>query len=406
MGEVMQGTTLNAHRRLASSRDRSDGHAGSAGFALVEVLVSMAILAIVGTAIAGGIYTLVRTDGQQQSRAEASVIARNYEDALEAGPYKDCAVPADYSAQTLGVTMPSTATLTVTGVAYWNGTAPPTAQGPTDAQWATAFGATCSADKGLQRITYKVRSTTGASDTTTTRSVLKRFNGSLPEPPADPPPGGRKCVLSATTNVASTWVNETAWAQGTNYSTGSNSQELNILYLAGTRRYSYLRFDVAANKVCDNGVTLPAGATITGAEVRLYTFNIGGLPACGANSCWHVMERVPSTWSQSTLTWANQPCPTGYGTSCQAGGTASSILFQHGTGAFDWSPRYQRVQASQLTSDVQSFYNSPGTNFGWVIKEACAETYYKACGSISPGFQMASNRATNTDQRPTLTVYF
>ena len=381
-----------------------------AGFALIEVLVSVAILAIVGTAIAGGLYTLVRTDSEQQSRADASVVARNYADALEAAPYKDCAVPADYGAQNLGLVAPSTATVTVTGVAYWNGTPPPSGPNPTDAQWATAFGSTCNTDKRLQRITYQVRSTAGANDTTITRSVLKRFNGSLPEPPADPPPGGRKCVLAATSNVASTWVNEAAWAQGTNYSTGSASQEMNILYLAGTRRYSYLRFDVAANKVCDNGVTLPAGATITGAEVRLYTFNIGGLPACGANACWHVMERVRSSWDQSTLTWANQPCPhapvVDYGKSCQPGDVASTILFPHGTGAFDWSARYQRVQSTQLTSDVQSFLNSPSTNFGWVIKEACAETYSKSCGSISPGFQMASSRATNVDQRPTLTVYF
>jgi len=41
-----------------------------------------------------------------------------------------------------------------------------------------------------------------------------------------------------------------------------------------------------------------------------------------------------------------------------------------------------------------------------VIKEACAETYGKACGSISPGFQMASSRAATVTQRPTLTVFF
>jgi len=64
------------------------------------------------------------------------------------------------------------------------------------------------------------------------------------------------------------------------------------------------------------------------------------------------------------------------------------------------------VQAPQLISDLQSFYNSPSSNHGWVIKEACAETYGKACGSISPGFQMASSRAATVIQRPTLTVFF
>ncbi len=373
--------------------------------------MSVLVLAVVGASITGGIYTLVKADGQQQSRSQAAVVARNYADALQAGPYKDCAVPADYSAQALGLTVPSTASVTVTAVTYWNGTAPPSGANPTAAQWAAAFAATCpSPDKGLQRITYQARSTAGGSASTITRSVIKRFNGSLPEPEPDPPPGGRKCVLSATGNVASTWVNETAWEQGTNYSTGPASQEMNILYLAGSRRFSYVRFDISANKVCDNGVTLPAGATIYGAEVRLYTFKVGGGPACAINYCWHVMERVRSTWDQSTLTWANQPCPVvpvvDYGKSCQTGNTPSTILFQHGTGAFDWSARYQRVQAPQLLSDVQSFFSSPGTNFGWVIKEACVETYAKLCGSATPGFQMASSRATNALQRPTLTVYF
>ena len=83
---------------------------------------------------------------------------------------------------------------------------------------------------------------------------------------------------------------------------------------------------------------------------------------------------------------------------------ASTILFQHG--AWQGAPAYQRIQSPQLLSDVKGFFDGSLTNAGWVIKEACAETYGKACGSVTPGFQMASSRAANVAQRPTLTVWF
>mgnify|MGYP001421578457 CR=1 FL=1 len=380
-----------------------------AGFALIEALAAVVVLGIVGTTVVTGVFTLIKADAQQQSRSEATVVARNFADALAVTPYQDCAVLADYEAAALGLQVPLTSTLNVTSVTFWNGsTSPPADANPTESQWATAFGTTCSSsvpDRGLQRISFEVRSSAGGDDTTLTRSILKRFNGSLAEPDPDPPPGGRRCVIAAGTpgNVASTWVNEVAWGQSTNYSTGPQSREMNILFLAGTRRFSYVRFNVQPNVACENGGTLPAGANIIAAEVRLYTFNVGGLPACGS-SCWHVMEQVRSAWNEATLTWANQPCPTGYGDSCQPGGTASTILFEHGTSATN--PRVQRVQAAQLLSDVKAFFATPANNFGWVIKEACAETYGKSCGSISPGFQMASSRAVDPADRPTLTVFY
>jgi len=382
---------------------------GDAGFTMMEVLLAMAVMAVVGTSVMAAVYTLVRSDAQQQSLSESAVVARNFADALDAAPYQDCATITTYSPEMVGLALPASATVTVTAVTYWNGTAPPAGANPSPAQWATAFDTTCPPDRGLQRITFQARSTAGTADSTTTRSVLKRFNGALPEPEPDPPPGGRTCVVNGTVNtsdVASTWVNEIAWAQTTNYSSGPNSREMNILYLAGSRRYSYLRFAISAGMTCDNGATLPAGADIYAAEVRLYTFGVGGAPACtgGGDSCWHVMERVGGVWAQSSLNWVNQPCPTGYGQSCQPGGVASTILFQHG--APWWLAAYQRIQAPQLLSDVRGFFDGSLTNGGWVIKEACAETYKKACGSGTPGFQMASSRAANADQRPRLTLWF
>ena len=383
----------------------SQHHRPQRGLSLIEALIAVALLGIIGVAVISAVMTAVRSDGQHRSRSTAAVAARNYADALDAAPYADCASTAQYGPGVLGLDQ-TNSTITVDSVRYWNGSALPTVAEPSAAAWAAAFPPSCTTDRGLQRITYTARSAAGGSTSNVTRSVIKRFNGSLPEPVPDPPPGGRLCRLSTSTNTSSTWVNEFAGRQGTNYSTGSEANELNILYLAGSRRYSYLKFGVAANTVCDDGSTLPVNATILAAELRLYTFNIGGGPTCGAGSCWHVMERTRGAWTESTLTWNNQPCPTGYGQSCQPGDTASTILFEHGTGAFNWGARYQRIRSAQLLDDVRAFYASPTNNHGWVIKEACAQTYGKACGSVSPGFQMRSSRASQVEQRPTLFVYY
>lgn len=390
----------------AAAIERARRSGPQAGFSLIEVLAAMAIFMLVAVSIFTGVTVVIRSDSAQKGRSTVTVASRNYSDALADSAYVSCGTPADYSTETIGWTPPSGTSVSVTSVRYWNRSAVPAASNPTEAQWSAAFGATCGSDTGLQRITYTVISNAGGRISKTTESALKRFNGSRPEPQADPPPGGNLCVIAASDRVSTAWVNETAGKKDTNYSTGSSSGEMNILYLAGTRRFSYLKFDLRPATPCVNGGTLPSSANIVAAEVSLYTFNIGGAPACGANSCWHVMERVQGAWDQSNITWNNQPCPTGYGDSCQAGGTKSTILFEHGTGAFNWGPRFQRVQATQLLDDVKSFYASPSTNYGWVIKEACAQTYGKACGSATPGFQMRSSRSSDVAQRPTLTVWY
>lgn len=410
--EIRVGATQLGHRPRFCMKKRNRNHYG---FSLIETLVAAVIFSMVGAAVFLAVATVIRTDADQQARSAGSVASQNYADVLLSAPYVDCAAPDAYSPNALGLPAQDKATVSVESVTYWTGQPLPSDANPTAAQWAAAFGGSCSDDRGLQRVTYKIESRVADRSVSKTVSVIKRFTDPYTEPTPDPPPGGRTCVISGNDaalpkRVDSTWVNEFAGSQGTNYSSGSKNEEMNILYLAGSRRFSYLRFNVAPGVACDNGGMLPSGANIIAAEVQLFTFNIGGLPACGANSCWHVMERVRSNWNESTINWSNQPCPhavgVDYGRSCQPGDQPSTILFEHGTGALNWSARFQRVQSTQLLNDVKGFYASPGTNYGWVIKEACAETYGKACGSISPGFQMRSSRATNVDQRPTLTVWY
>jgi hypothetical protein len=199
--------------------------------------------------------------------------------------------------------------------------------------------------------------------------------------------------------LETTWVDEFGGRKDDNHAT---SAEMNILYLAGSRRFSYLQFNIAPGATCDEGDSLPAGIDIKGARVRLYTFNVGGSPACGANSCWHALERVGAAWSGTSLTWRNQPCPTGYGESCASGG-APGTLFEHGTN--NRTAAYQYVEGPGLLNEVRSSYASPTTDHGWVIKEACSVTYGKACGTISPGFQFRS-KGGPPDERPALIVVY
>src|SRR6185369_3246553 len=61
------------------------------------------------------------------------------------------------------------------------------------------------------------------------------------------------------------------------------------------------------------------------------------------------LQRVDTTWLESTITWNNQPTVTGATVNAQTGTTDSALI--------RWS----------VDADVQGFLNGTLTNFGWRV---------------------------------------
>lgn len=125
---------------MSASRSRPrDG-----GESLVELLVSMTILGIAGTAVLGGVGIASSTSALHRTQAQAQNLIRNWAEDVSDRTYTSCVTVGDFAATKPDLTgaQYSGYTATVGGVAYWNG---------------AAFVASCPApDLGLQRVTLRL----------------------------------------------------------------------------------------------------------------------------------------------------------------------------------------------------------------------------------------------------------
>ncbi len=134
----------------------------------------------------------------------------------------------------------------------------------------------------------------------------------------------------------------------------------------GTRR-SLLAFDVAGS--------VPAGATIDSAELRLSLFNT----APGSGPRVVTVHRVLADWGESgssttggsgapahvgDATWLHKFFPNDLWTA--PGGDFSAKVSASQTtnfpGDYTWGP------SSQLAADIQEWVDNPGANFGWMLR--------------------------------------
>lgn len=137
-----------------------------AGFSLVEILITIAIVGITFSAILGGLYSSITVSALQRKEATADTVARSAAEVVkdsEHNPYNNCAGSGAYSLT--GLSVPSGFSVSITDVAYWDGQPP--------AGGAVVFQSNCpSPDKGIQRITIAATSADGQA--TETVQVLKR----------------------------------------------------------------------------------------------------------------------------------------------------------------------------------------------------------------------------------------
>lgn len=126
-------------RRVAPSEE-GRVRSSAAGFTLVEILVTVAILGLVTAGLFGTLSTFLMLGSVQRSTANIDQVVRTYSERIESASYVNCA--SSYPS----VTLPSGYSFSAGPTfAYWNGDSPAT------------FGSTCSGDKGVQRISATVR---------------------------------------------------------------------------------------------------------------------------------------------------------------------------------------------------------------------------------------------------------
>lgn len=134
--------------------------------------------------------------------------------------------------------------------------------------------------------------------------------------------------------VTVTSVADTVAAQGaatTNYGTSATTFGIRSRTSAAAR--SFVSFDLPA---------IPAGCTVTSAELRLYA------SSSAPNRTLHA-DRVAASWTEGGLTWNNQPAITG---------SAVAILSRGSAGWTTWT----------VTSAVTSMYT--GSNFGFRLSDS------------------------------------
>ena len=112
-----------------------------AGFTLVELLLTIAILGIAVVAGVGAMMTSIQVSDLGRRQADGQTQLRAYAEAVAGAGYTTCATsyPTSYSP-------PAGYTVAMT-VAYWDGS--------------SAFTASCGTDKGLQRVTLTITATDG-----------------------------------------------------------------------------------------------------------------------------------------------------------------------------------------------------------------------------------------------------
>jgi prepilin-type N-terminal cleavage/methylation domain-containing protein len=148
--------------------------ASDAGFSLVEILITIAIVGITFSAILGGLMASITVSALQRKEATADTIVRSAAELVkdsEQNPYRNCAGTGAYSLT--GLSVPSGFSVQITSVAYWNGDG---IGGPSGVltPYAVGFQPNCpSQDHGIQQITISATSSDGQA--TESVQVIKRI---------------------------------------------------------------------------------------------------------------------------------------------------------------------------------------------------------------------------------------
>lgn len=150
---------MNRRQQRGGATGISDS--SDAGFGLVEIVVS---IALIGTIVLAGIaatWTTARTSNMHRDGVVGDTLLRSSAESIlsPATGYVDCASTGTYASQ-LAIDPAGNVVVTITDVAYWDGASPP------------SFTAVCGADVGAAAI--ELTATSGRDGTTVELVILKR----------------------------------------------------------------------------------------------------------------------------------------------------------------------------------------------------------------------------------------
>lgn len=184
----------------------------------------------------------------------------------------------------------------------------------------------------------------------------------------------RTCTLTATP-ATTTLVTDTTVRQASPTSNFGTATTLTVASGTNVNQRTYLRFDLAA---CSPAI--PASATVRLATLRLYVTAMSSV-------CRTIdLFRVTAAWTETGLTWTNQP----FGTAINSPPSASR------TGSFNvGSPvgcqnltTGTYVSGATVTTDVAAFVAGGSTNLGWMLRddvEGSATTWTETFSSKNLG---------------------
>jgi hypothetical protein len=163
------------------------------------------------------------------------------------------------------------------------------------------------------------------------------------------------CTITAapgtTTDVADSSVRQVS--PGTNFASSATN---NVAGSPAANRRLYIRFDLAA---CSPGI--PQTATIRLATLRMYV-------TATPTSCRTVdIFRVSSTWTETAITWTNQPFGT---TRNNPPANAATDTYPVGsTGGCANNAIGAFISGATVTADVAAIVAGLAPNYGWMLRD-------------------------------------
>jgi len=194
----------------------------------------------------------------------------------------------------------------------------------------------------------------------------------------------RTCILSGTSSI-STAVDDTFVNQAFPNTNSGTASTMDIRSSSYANRRVYVRFDLSR---CSP--TIPTTATVVYGALQLFVTQI---PAV----CRSIdLFRLGGSWTESIITWNNQPVGTAPSNPPTANRSAVTTI-----GGAPCTVTSTGVYASwNVTADVRLFVGGSSANLGWMLRDDVEDS------SSSRNTQFSTAEANNATRAPRLVVTY